>query len=134
MDEKKDQTPPDFPVEFPDGLDDEKQPRFKRIMFHFPSDGQLAVIARGARRAMRGGGANALEAIGLILDVIDKMVVDPDDRNWLEDGLINASLSLDDFIAVMDGINADDDGDEEESRPARKSVAATARARSNGRR
>jgi hypothetical protein len=130
MSEEKDQTPEEFPVEFPDGLDGENEPKTRKVMFRNPSEGQIAVMARGARRAMRGG-ANTVEAVGLILDVIDKMVIDPDDRNWLEDGLIDDSIKLDDFLGVLDGINA---GGNEGSEPARKSVASSARPRSNGRR
>ncbi len=96
MDEKDRET---FGVEFDD----------REIMFYQPSEGQLAVIARAVRKAKRGGGGNALEAIGLILDVIDKMVVDADDRNWLEDGLTDATLSLGDFISVLEGIDGVED-------------------------
>lgn len=110
MDEKDQENAP-FPVTFID-VDGEKvdgEPAVKIIMFKQPSEGQLAIIARGVRKARRGGGNNTVEAVGLILDVIDKLVVDRDDRNWLEDGLVNDEVSLDDFIRVLDGINASDD-------------------------
>jgi len=89
----------------------------REIGFNAPSEGQMAVIALAARRAKRGG-SGALEAVGLILDVIDKMVTVEADRDWLEDGLVDTSIGLDDFIGVLDGINAEP----EQSKPARKSV------------
>jgi hypothetical protein len=112
MGEKDSELKP-FPVTFKD----------REVMFNPPSEGQIAVIARAGRKAQRGGGQNAVDAIGLILDVIDRLVVDPDDRNWLEEGLIDASIELDDFIGVLDGINQG--GQEEEP----KKAAAPARAR-----
>jgi hypothetical protein len=129
MDEeiKTDEVPETFPVIFKEkvtGIAGDGEPevifRDRKVMFQHPSEGQVAVIARAARKAERGGGKNAVEAIGLILDVIDNMVVDRDDRNWLEDGLVNSELELDDFIGVLDGINSK----KEDSKPAGPAKAA----------
>jgi hypothetical protein len=117
MDEK-DQEPTTFEVTFGE----------RTIEFKQPSDGQLAVIARGVRKAKRGGGSNTIEAIGLILDVIDKLAVDPNDRDWLEEGLTDASIDLEDFIGVLDGINSDGEDVKETPHPV-----SAARARRNGR-
>jgi hypothetical protein len=120
-----DDTPETFPVSFTrktiekDDKGNDKIVLDKReVVFNHPSEGQIAVIARAARKAERGGGANIVEAVGLILDVMDKMVVDPDNRNWLEEGLIDTSLKLDDFLGVLDGINAKKD-DSKPAGPAR---------------
>lgn len=110
--EKKTETLMPFTVMFGD----------REIGFNAPSEGQMAVIALAARRAKRGG-EGAVEAIGLILDVIDNMVTVPADRDWLEDGLIDTSIDLDDFIGVLDGINAD----AEDSKPVKAAPASRAR-------
>jgi hypothetical protein len=130
MTETKDQTET-FEADFPNGVDETGDTIYRTIVFRQPSEGQIAVIARGVRKAQRGGGRNTLEAIGLILDVIDRLVVEEDDRGWLEDGLSDASLSLNDFIAVIEGLNAPEE--EPEEKPAKK-LANAARARTNGRR
>lgn len=118
MDEK-DQKLDEFPVSFGD----------REIMFNQPTEGQLAVIGKAVWLAKRGGDST-VNGIGLILNVIDKLVVEPNDRNWLEDGLMDGSVKLDDFIAVLDGLNA---GVEEEPRPKPKRLANSARS-GNGRR
>lgn len=111
MTEKKDQ----FPVEFGD----------REITFNQPSEGQIAVLARAVRKANRGGPA-VIDGVALILDIIDNLVVDPEDRNFLEDGLINDTITLNDFIGVLDGMNA---GREDRAKP----VANASRARSGRR-
>jgi hypothetical protein len=109
---------------------DEKDQAFKpfdvtfgerEITFNPPNEGQSAIIARAVRKANRGGRA-ALDAIALVLDVIDALVVNPEDRDFLEDGLIDTSIELNDFIGVLDGIN----GGKDEPKPA-KTVATRAR-------
>lgn len=109
------ETREQFPVNFVDAHAEpvDGEPAIKVIMFTQPSEGQLSLIARGVRKAKRGG-PDAVDGIGLILDVIDKLVVDPADRNWLEDGLMDTTVDLDDFIAVLDGVNV---GDEQASKP-----------------
>jgi len=131
MDEEKDQAARTFEVPFKDGVDKHGEPKYKRIVFNQPTEGQIAVMARGARRAKRGSGQDALAAVGLILDVIDALVASPDDRNWLEDGLLDTSLDLDDFLAVLGGINAVED--DEDVKPVKKQKVDTDRARSGRR-
>lgn len=102
----------------------------RKIEFKPPTEGQIAVIGKGAWLAQRGGAGNTVNAVALILNVIDKMVMDPKDRNWLEDGLIDGTLDLNDFIGVLDGINA---GKEDTPKSKPKKLAAAARS-ANGRR
>lgn len=119
MDEK-DQEPGTFPVEFGD----------RRITFNQPTEGQMAVIGKAVWLAKRGG-ENVINGVGLILNVIDKLVVDIADRNWLEDGLMDGSVGLNDFIGVLDGLNAGEDPQPTDKKA--KKLANAARS-GNGRR
>jgi hypothetical protein len=96
----------------------------RKIMFNQPTEGQMAVIGKAVWLAKRGG-ANVINGIGLILNVIDKLVIEAEDRNWLEDGLMDGSVKLNDFIGVLDGMNGGTAADE---KPKGKKLAKAARA------
>lgn len=108
MDEKDQQAKEieTFEVPFKTGEDSDD----RVIVFKQPTEGQAAIMARAVRKAERGGKA-ALEAVALILDVIDALCVDKADRDWLEDGLIAGTVELNDFISVLDGINKQGNAD-----------------------
>lgn len=88
----------------------------RTIQFKPPTDAQLLMIGRLLRTSrsfvntetenldkeqVQGG----VERMSLILDIIDSMVVDPTDRDWLEARIIDGTLDMDNLMGALTAEN-----------------------------
>jgi hypothetical protein len=84
----------------------------REIEFHRPTDAQILMVGRLLRvsrgftdmkedevdrEQIQGG----VERMSMILDIIDSMVVNPSDRDWLETGIINGKLDLEQLMGAL---------------------------------
>jgi hypothetical protein len=111
-----------------EGADDERTIRLKE-----PVDGQLLQIARATSVMQRAGGNGAamMNAVARCMDVLLALIESDADRFWMDEGLTQGTLEVDDMKPLMDAlgqvINADED------MPAPRAAKRTQRA-VNGRR
>lgn len=111
-----------------EGMDDERTIRLKE-----PVDGQLLQIARATSVMQRAGGNGAamMNAVARCMDVLLALIESDADRFWMDEGLTQGALEVDDMKPLMDAlghvINADED------MPAPRAAKRTQRA-VNGRR
>lgn len=111
-----------------EGMDDERTIRLKE-----PVDGQLLQIARATSVMQRAGGNGAamMNAVARCMDVLLALIESDADRFWMDEGLTQGTLEVDDMKPLMDAlghvINADED------MPAPRAAKRTQRA-VNGRR
>lgn len=102
----------------------------REIQFHKPTDAQVLMIGRLLRtsRAFTGKKEGELdseqvrggvERMSMILDIVDSMVVDPADRDWLEARIIDGTLDLDELMGAF--------GEKEDEPTNRATKRATAR-------
>lgn len=70
-----------------------------------PTQGQLAVAYRAARNAMRDHWQGA-EAVTTVLDVIETMIVNEDDRMTVIDKVARAEIDLDDLIIILEAFRS----------------------------
>jgi hypothetical protein len=89
-------------------MTDEKQDRKqftdeikgRDIVFNWPTEGQFAMLVRFANAATRASStAGNIDAVARMLDVMMAMIDSPDDRNFVEDGLISSEITLQDMMA-----------------------------------
>lgn len=83
------------------GLDDERVIRLKQ-----PTDGQYIQIVRATSVIQRAGGEGpaVVNAIARCMDVLLAIVEDYKDKFWLDDGLTEGTLEVDDMKPLMDAI------------------------------
>lgn len=111
-----------------EGMDDERTIRLKE-----PVDGQLLQIARATSVMQRAGGNGAamMNAVARCMDVLLALIESDADRFWMDEGLTQGTLEVDDMKPLMDAlgqvINTDED------MPAPRAAKRTQRA-VNGRR
>lgn len=106
----------------------------REIKFRRPNDTQMLLVGRLLRRAesvrskAEGGEADEAQVTGTvhelskILDIIDSMVVDEEDRSWLEDQMVLGAV---DMSALTSTLGSGED--EEPKKPAKKSARARTR-------
>jgi hypothetical protein len=97
----------------------------RKIVFRAPTDGQLLMIGR-ATGAMQRGGVPSLMGVSMLLDVVEALIVDPDDVDFLIAGMTNGVIDANDLSPLMDKIN--------ENTPDAPTNGPAPRARANGRR
>ena len=77
----------------------------REILVNAPEDGQLVQFMRGISAMNRAsGGQPMIMAIARILDVLVALVGDHEDRQFLEDGLTEGTIGLDDMTAMMESL------------------------------
>lgn len=95
------------------------------VVFYEPTEGQMTMLARGASMAQRMPG-RAVHGIAMILDVIDALIVSPDQRDWFNESMIQAVIDINALSSVLDAANNRDDAPVKPKLPVK-------RARSGGR-
>ncbi len=105
----------------------------RRIAFRRPSPGQLVMLMRLTNRAQSSlrseDDDNAVSRIWIdlsvkILDVIDSLIINDDDRIFLEDKMISGEIDIDHLRPVIGGtVAAPDDEDAPAAIRAPKKVA-----------
>lgn len=79
------------------------------VMAKEPTEGQATVLAKAMAAARRGkDDASALGAIDMVFRVSQALLVDPEDANRIDDGLIDGTIVPSDLSALL-GLEADDD-------------------------
>lgn len=93
-----------------------------------PADGALVVLARSFRNLPKIENADELSPeqrdrvirnLGTLGKVIDAMIVDDDDKDWLEDAMIDGAVSAED---VVDAIRAAGEKFNGQTTPAKKAA------------
>lgn len=96
------------------------------VEFYQPNGTQVIMLGRGAALIERMP-SRAMFGIAQILDVLDALVVDPEQQAWLTDNMVHGYVELDNLKDAIDGIRADD------AEPSAKSKLPVKRARSGRR-
>lgn len=66
-----------------------------------PSEGHVVIISR-MKRKMQGGNSQAtIEAVGVVLDILDAMMTNDDDRQFMLDGIVRGSLDMSTELASI---------------------------------
>lgn len=99
----------------------------REIKFQPPTDAQTLMMMRLSRigeSAMSDNGnlGDALESMSKILDIIDSMVVEPSDRSWLEQRILDRSMNLESLLSVFATEN-DPNANRATKRTAKKATA-----------
>lgn len=84
------------------------------IVVKRPTEGQLAVVYRAGRQAQREP-HRAAEALMVILDVFESMIINDDDRFQVVEMVATAKIDLDDLLPIL---RAFKDPQAEEATPA----------------
>jgi hypothetical protein len=77
------------------------------VKFYQPNDTQMVMLARGASLAQRMP-TKAVHGVAQILDVLDALVVEPEQREWLTDNMIKGLVQLDNLRDVIEGFRTDE--------------------------
>lgn len=92
-----------------------------------PTSAQLILLHRATRAtrtvydAMQGSkddeartelASKGLMSAGGILDVIERLVIAGDDRDWLTEQILEGTLDLNDLLVIIRAVSADDEEDE----------------------
>lgn len=94
----------------------------REVQFRPPTDAQALVLGRLLRLAEGAGEdeaklAGTIHQLSKVLDILDSMVVNPGDRNWIEQRILDGDL---DMSELMDAFR-----DEVEEAPNRATKRAT---------
>lgn len=93
----------------------------RTVKFYELTEGQVTQMSRSVVAAQRANfGKEAVPAIARMVNVIIANFVDDDDRDWIEDGLTDGSIGLDDLMEPMRVLASNGDGIQDE--PPRKAV------------
>lgn len=84
----------------------------RTITFHLPTDAQILVIGRLLRIAETNGEDEAKLAgtvfqLSKVLDILDSMVVEAEDRDWLEQLILAGKVNMSELVNVL----REDEGD-----------------------
>jgi hypothetical protein len=92
------------------------------VTFYQPTQGQMAMMMRGVSLAQRSP-TKMMHGVAQILDVIGALIVEPDQRDWMEDAMTNGVLDLDELVGVVNKI-AEEDPDKPgvAKKPAQRAV------------
>lgn len=75
----------------------------REITFMGPTEGQTTQLARFMGAAQRAkDNAGAIGPVARALDLLMILVKDDDERDWLDEGLLDGSIALSDFLAVLE--------------------------------
>lgn len=80
------------------------------ITVNAPTDGQLAQLSRSvgvAQRAKEGDVGTMVTAIARMLDVMLAIIANDDDREFLDEGMVQGEIGLSDMQAIMQAISQD---------------------------
>lgn len=86
------------------------------VKFDAPDEGQLAVMMRGVAAWQRGGPL-VLKGVTMILDVLDALIVSPDDVAFLEAEMTAGRAGLKHMQAMLDEIGVEMAQDAEPAKP-----------------
>lgn len=92
------------------------------VTFKRPTDSQWAALVKYSE-IVRRNPERTLQGIARMLEVIDNMVVEPDDRLYLEDLMVAGTLDMAELVRVIEKF------DEEAAKPAKKAPARARRVR-----
>jgi hypothetical protein len=75
----------------------------RQIVVTTLNETQLMLIAREAGRLSRGNleGRDAMMSVARIMDLLEKTVVQPEDRQWLTDQMVEGNLELKDLMPAL---------------------------------
>lgn len=78
------------------------------------TDAQVFLLSREARLASRSGteGPRKVDAVARVFDILESVLVNEEDREYLMDLTVKGELELKDFLAFIR------DGEEQEQKPA----------------
>lgn len=101
------------------------------IEFRLPSDAQLLVLGRLLRLTERMGEdegkiAGSVHQLSKVLDIIDSMIINEEDRSWVEDRILEGTLDLSAIMEVFRA-EAEETGNRATKRAAKKTGTARAR-------
>lgn len=84
----------------------------------FPTEEQTLVITKSVRAAQRLGGEASLTAVDVLFRVISTLLVDQEDADKIDTGLIDGSIRASDLMKIM--ADPEDDTDAKPAARARR--------------
>lgn len=75
----------------------------REIVFMGPTEGQTTQLARFMGAAQRAkDSAGTIGPVARALDLLMILIKEDEDRDWVDEGLLDGSIALSDFLAVLE--------------------------------
>lgn len=83
----------------------------RNIVVKRPTDAQFLLLARETRLAQKEATdrGRRLEAIGRVFDILESVVISPDDKDFLMEQTVAGDLELADLTTFLSAFNEDED-------------------------
>lgn len=78
------------------------------IVLKMPTDAQMTMVVRGSAEIQRGGPL-AQRGVLRILETVEALIIDHDDVDFLEQGMMQGVIDLPDFAKILDAIPQEGD-------------------------
>lgn len=122
-------------------MSDEAKPTFtmplagREVTFHRAGVGQVIMLNRAARKhlaqAEQASDEQRAEATSMamakVLDFIESLIVDPADKEFVEDQMLQGNIDWEDLMAAISGGPSDEPADDEAPKPRKAAVKKSPR-------